>query len=102
MISAGKTGEVRGALKVASEFSFQEADDLLAAIGYGKMTANQILEGRSSRKARTERAYGGRRKWGPEGLHPKDHPSVQGCSPHQRDRQRDGALCWMLQPIARG
>jgi GTP pyrophosphokinase len=28
---------------VASEFSFQEADDLLAAIGYGKMTANQIL-----------------------------------------------------------
>jgi len=35
-----KSGEL---LKVASEFSFQEADDLLAAIGYGKMTANQIL-----------------------------------------------------------
>ena len=35
-----KSGELA---KVASEFSFQEADDLLAAIGYGKMTANQIL-----------------------------------------------------------
>ena len=29
--------------KVASEFSFQDVDDLIAAIGYGKLTVNQIL-----------------------------------------------------------
>jgi len=28
---------------VAGEFSFQEVDDLVAAVGYGKMTANQII-----------------------------------------------------------
>jgi guanosine-3',5'-bis(diphosphate) 3'-pyrophosphohydrolase len=29
--------------KVASEFSFQGVDDLIAAVGYGKVTANQII-----------------------------------------------------------
>ena len=29
--------------KVADEFSFQAVDDLIAAVGYGKMTANQII-----------------------------------------------------------
>jgi GTP pyrophosphokinase len=29
--------------KVASEFSFQGVDDLIAAVGYGKLTANQII-----------------------------------------------------------
>ena len=29
--------------KVASEFSFQGVDDLVAAVGYGKITANQII-----------------------------------------------------------
>jgi GTP diphosphokinase / guanosine-3',5'-bis(diphosphate) 3'-diphosphatase len=29
--------------KVAGEFSFQEVDDLIAAVGYGKLTANQII-----------------------------------------------------------
>ena len=29
--------------KVANEFSFQEVDDLIAAVGYGKVTANQII-----------------------------------------------------------
>jgi guanosine-3',5'-bis(diphosphate) 3'-pyrophosphohydrolase len=29
--------------KVASEFSFQGVDDLIAAVGYGKITANQII-----------------------------------------------------------
>jgi GTP pyrophosphokinase len=29
--------------KVASEFSFQGEDDLIAAVGYGKVTANQII-----------------------------------------------------------
>ena len=35
-----KSGELA---KVAGEFSFQGVDDLIAAIGYGKMTANQII-----------------------------------------------------------
>jgi guanosine-3',5'-bis(diphosphate) 3'-pyrophosphohydrolase len=35
-----KSGEL---LKVALEFSFQDVDDLIAAVGYGKVTANQIL-----------------------------------------------------------
>ncbi len=35
-----KSGEM---LKVALEFSFQDVDDLVAAVGYGKLTANQIL-----------------------------------------------------------
>ncbi len=35
-----KSGELG---KVAGEFSFQEVDDLLAAIGYGKVTANQVM-----------------------------------------------------------
>jgi GTP pyrophosphokinase len=35
-----KSGELA---KVATEFSFQEADDLIAAVGYGKVTANQII-----------------------------------------------------------
>jgi len=29
--------------KVADEFSFQDVDDLIAAVGYGKVTANQII-----------------------------------------------------------
>jgi guanosine-3',5'-bis(diphosphate) 3'-pyrophosphohydrolase len=29
--------------KVAAEFSFKEVDDLIAAVGYGKLTANQII-----------------------------------------------------------
>jgi GTP pyrophosphokinase len=29
--------------KVAGEFSFQSVDDLIAAVGYGKVTANQII-----------------------------------------------------------
>jgi GTP pyrophosphokinase len=29
--------------KVAGEFSFQGVDDLIAAVGYGKLTANQII-----------------------------------------------------------
>ncbi|MFB3883585.1 MAG: bifunctional (p)ppGpp synthetase/guanosine-3',5'-bis(diphosphate) 3'-pyrophosphohydrolase [Thermodesulfobacteriota bacterium] len=29
--------------KVAEEFSFQSVDDLIAAVGYGKVTANQII-----------------------------------------------------------
>lgn len=35
-----KSGELA---KVASEFSFREVDDLIAAVGYGKVTANQII-----------------------------------------------------------
>ena len=35
-----KTGELA---KVATEFSFQGIDDLIAAVGYGKITANQII-----------------------------------------------------------
>jgi len=35
-----KSGELS---KVAEEFSFQGADDLLAAVGFGKVTANQII-----------------------------------------------------------
>lgn len=35
-----KSGEL---LKVASEFSFQTVDDLVAAIGYGKITVNQVI-----------------------------------------------------------
>jgi len=35
-----KSGELA---KVASEFSFQGVDDLVAAVGYGKITANQII-----------------------------------------------------------
>jgi len=35
-----KSGELA---KVASEFSFQGIDDLIAAVGYGKVTANQII-----------------------------------------------------------
>jgi len=35
-----KSGELS---KVASEFSFQEVDDIIAAVGYGKLTANQII-----------------------------------------------------------
>jgi GTP pyrophosphokinase len=35
-----KLGELA---KVASEFSFQGVDDLIAAVGYGKITANQII-----------------------------------------------------------
>lgn len=35
-----KSGEL---VKVASEFSFQGVDDLVAAVGYGKVTANQII-----------------------------------------------------------
>ncbi|MGQ9636706.1 MAG: RelA/SpoT family protein [Thermodesulfobacteriota bacterium] len=35
-----RSGEL---LQVASEFSFQEVEDLIAAIGYGKLTVNQIL-----------------------------------------------------------
>jgi GTP pyrophosphokinase len=35
-----KSGELA---KVASEFSFQGVDDLIAAVGYGKVTANQII-----------------------------------------------------------
>jgi GTP pyrophosphokinase len=35
-----KSGELA---QVASEFSFQGVDDLIAAVGYGKMTANQII-----------------------------------------------------------
>ncbi|MBS3918281.1 MAG: bifunctional (p)ppGpp synthetase/guanosine-3',5'-bis(diphosphate) 3'-pyrophosphohydrolase [Deltaproteobacteria bacterium] len=35
-----KSGELE---KVAGEFSFQGAEDLIAAVGYGKVTANQII-----------------------------------------------------------
>jgi GTP pyrophosphokinase len=35
-----KSGELA---KVASEFSFHDIDDLIAAVGYGKLTANQII-----------------------------------------------------------
>ena len=35
-----KSGELA---KVAGEFSFKEVDDLIAAVGYGKVTANQII-----------------------------------------------------------
>src|SRR5512139_2484501 len=35
-----KTGDLA---KVANEFSYQGVDDLIAAVGYGKVTANQIL-----------------------------------------------------------
>jgi GTP pyrophosphokinase len=35
-----KTGDLA---KVASEFSYQGVDDLIAAVGYGKVTANQII-----------------------------------------------------------
>ncbi len=35
-----KSGELA---KVANEFSFQGVDDLIAAVGYGKVTANQII-----------------------------------------------------------
>ncbi|MBM4277809.1 MAG: bifunctional (p)ppGpp synthetase/guanosine-3',5'-bis(diphosphate) 3'-pyrophosphohydrolase [Deltaproteobacteria bacterium] len=35
-----KSGELA---KVAGEFSFQEAEDLIAAVGYGKVTVNQII-----------------------------------------------------------
>ena len=35
-----KSGEVT---KVAGDFSFHEVDDLLAAVGYGKISANQII-----------------------------------------------------------
>jgi len=35
-----KSGELA---RVASEFSFQEVEDLIAAVGYGKLTANQII-----------------------------------------------------------
>jgi len=35
-----KSGELA---KVASEFSFQVVDDLIAAVGYGKVTTNQII-----------------------------------------------------------
>jgi guanosine-3',5'-bis(diphosphate) 3'-pyrophosphohydrolase len=35
-----KSGEL---VKVANDFSFQGADDLIAAVGYGKVTANQII-----------------------------------------------------------
>lgn len=35
-----KSGDL---VKVASEFSFQGIDDLIAAVGYGKVTANQII-----------------------------------------------------------
>jgi GTP pyrophosphokinase len=35
-----KSGELA---KVANEFSFQGVEDLIAAVGYGKMTANQII-----------------------------------------------------------
>jgi guanosine-3',5'-bis(diphosphate) 3'-pyrophosphohydrolase len=40
--------------KAASDFSFQGVDDLLASIGYGKMTANQII-GRLVPQERLER-----------------------------------------------
>ncbi len=35
-----KSGELA---KVATEFSFQTVDDLIAAIGYGRITANQVI-----------------------------------------------------------
>jgi len=35
-----KSGELA---RVAGEFSFREVDDLIAAVGYGKVTANQII-----------------------------------------------------------
>jgi len=35
-----KSGEVT---RVASDFSFRDADDLLAAVGYGKVSSNQII-----------------------------------------------------------
>ncbi len=35
-----KSGELS---RVAGEFSFQTVDDLIAAVGYGKLTANQII-----------------------------------------------------------
>ncbi len=35
-----KSGELA---KVASEFSFKDVEDLIAAVGYGKITANQII-----------------------------------------------------------
>jgi len=35
-----KSGELA---KVANEFSFKDVDDLVAAVGYGKVTANQII-----------------------------------------------------------
>lgn len=35
-----KSGELA---KVAGEFSFKEVDDLIAAVGYGKVTANQVI-----------------------------------------------------------
>jgi GTP pyrophosphokinase len=35
-----KSGEL---IKVANEFSFHEVDDLIAAVGFGKVTANQII-----------------------------------------------------------
>jgi GTP pyrophosphokinase len=35
-----KTGDLA---KVANEFSYQGVDDLIAAVGYGKVTANQII-----------------------------------------------------------
>jgi guanosine-3',5'-bis(diphosphate) 3'-pyrophosphohydrolase len=49
--------------RVASEFSFHGADDLIAAVGYGKVTANQIIgkilppekmEGRSTEEERED------------------------------------------------
>jgi guanosine-3',5'-bis(diphosphate) 3'-pyrophosphohydrolase len=40
MAKVVKSGEMA---KVATEFSFQTVDDLIAAIGYGRITANQVI-----------------------------------------------------------
>ena len=65
-----KSGELS---KVASEFSFQGVDDLVAAIGYGKVTANQII-GKLLPQERLEQ---------------------------QKEEQKDGKLKHLLQKITR-
>ena len=85
--------------KVAAEFSFQGVDDLIAAVGYGKITANQIIgkiipqEKLEQQKEQEE----GRLK-----AHPSEvYPWPQGRPSHQGGRQCDGPLCRMLQSSAR-
>ena len=69
--------------KVASEFSFQTVDDLIAAIGYGRITANQIIGKIVPQETleQKEELKEGR----PEEPHPEGHPQTQGCPSHQRD-----------------
>jgi guanosine-3',5'-bis(diphosphate) 3'-pyrophosphohydrolase len=66
-----KSGELA---KVASEFSFQGVDDLIAAVGYGKITANQII-GKLLPQERLEQ---------------------------QKEEQKEGRLKHILQKITRG